>query len=213
MDFESEPYYGRVLVPRAQEFRWSNGGLPRVFDPAFAAAPPDSDAVRALFEGLTEQDPRTLQPIPAVAARWETSPDARVWTFHLRPDARWSNGDPVTAHDFVRSWQRVLLLGDRAPHARLLENIAGTRASDQEENAPSVAPGEGEASAPDEAQSAERATNGVRADGAESTGNTERAGPSPETTSSLSRFQPAMRAPSGSQITPLTPTDATAASK
>ena len=168
MDFESEPYYGRVLVPRAQEFRWSNGGLPRVFDPAFAVAPPDSDAVRALYEGLTEQDPRTLQPLPAVAARWESSPDARVWTFHLRADARWSNGDPVTAHDFVRSWQRVLMLGDRAPHARLLENIAGTRAGEIEESAPAAPESsEGEASA------AEGVENGARSGSAERAGSTE----------------------------------------
>jgi hypothetical protein len=37
-------YYGKVVVPRAQEFRWSDGGLPQTFDPAFAAAPPDTDA-------------------------------------------------------------------------------------------------------------------------------------------------------------------------
>lgn len=53
-------YYGKVLVPRAQEFRWSDGGIPQTFDPAFAAAPPDTDAVRALFEGLTDYDPKTL---------------------------------------------------------------------------------------------------------------------------------------------------------
>ncbi len=55
--FQSEPldaHYGRVIVPRAQEFRWSDGGLPQVFDPALAAAPPDTDAVRAMFEGLTD---------------------------------------------------------------------------------------------------------------------------------------------------------------
>ncbi|HEX8473625.1 MAG TPA: peptide ABC transporter substrate-binding protein [Pyrinomonadaceae bacterium] len=126
--FESErgePFYGRIVVPHAQEFRWSDGGLPRVFDPALAAAPPDTDAVRAMFEGLTDYDPRSLTPVSAVATRWESSPDGRRWTFYLRRDARWSNGDAVTAKDFVRSWQRTLRLGDRAPHARLLENIEG----------------------------------------------------------------------------------------
>ncbi|HEX6732616.1 MAG TPA: hypothetical protein VF074_21540, partial [Pyrinomonadaceae bacterium] len=73
-------YYGKVVVPRSQEFRWSNGGLPQTFDPAFAAAPPDTDAVRALFEGLTDYDSKTLAPVPGVATRWESSPDARVWT-------------------------------------------------------------------------------------------------------------------------------------
>ena len=126
LDHETEQYYGRAVVPRAQEFRWSDGGLPRVFDPALAAVPPDTDAVRAIYEGLTEYDPDTLSPIPGVAARWESSSEGREWTFHLRRDARWSNGEPVTAHDFVQSWQRTLQLGDRAPHARLLKNIEGT---------------------------------------------------------------------------------------
>ncbi|HEV2762318.1 MAG TPA: ABC transporter substrate-binding protein, partial [Pyrinomonadaceae bacterium] len=126
---KGETYYGRVEPPRAQEFRWSNGGLPRVFDPALAAAPPDTDAVRALFEGLTDYDPVSLKPVAAVATRWEASEDKRVWTFQLRRDARWSNGDAVTAKDFVRSWQRTLRLGDRAPHARLLENLEGARSA------------------------------------------------------------------------------------
>ncbi|MFL6208970.1 MAG: peptide ABC transporter substrate-binding protein [Pyrinomonadaceae bacterium] len=127
--FESEDgalYYGQVRVPRRQEFRWSDGGLPQTFDPAIAAAPPDTDAVRALFEGLTDYDPQTLAPVAGVAARWESSADKRIWTFYLRRDARWSNGAPVTAQDFVRSWQRTLRLGDRAPHANLLANIVGS---------------------------------------------------------------------------------------
>src|ERR671939_1887077 len=122
---EGELYYGQVRVPQRQEFRWSDGGLPQTFDPALAAAPPDTDAVRALYEGLTEYDPKTLAPVPGVAARWESSADNLMWTFYLRKDARWSNNDPVTAQDFVRSWQRTLQLGDRAPHVRLLRNIQG----------------------------------------------------------------------------------------
>ncbi|HVG30284.1 MAG TPA: peptide ABC transporter substrate-binding protein [Pyrinomonadaceae bacterium] len=118
-----ETFYGRVVVPRAQEFRWSDGGLPRVFDPARAAAPPDTDAVRALYEGLTDYDPRTLLPVPAAAARWDASKDDSVWTFYLRDDARWSNGESVTAEDYARSWRRTLRLGEDAPHAGLLENL------------------------------------------------------------------------------------------
>lgn len=123
----SEPstYYGKVVTPKAQEFRWSNGGLPQTFDPAFAAAPPDTDAVRALFEGLTDYDPQTLAPVPGVATRWESSNDGRVWTFYLRDNARWSNGDIVTADDFVRSWERTLRIGTLAPHTELLANIEG----------------------------------------------------------------------------------------
>lgn len=127
LDQPVEHYYGRVVAPRTQELRWSDGGLPQVFDPALAAVPPDTDAVRAMFEGLTEYDPKTLAPIPAVASRWESSADNLEWTFHLRRDARWSNGEVVTAHDFVRSWKRTLQLGERAPHARLLKNIQGVQ--------------------------------------------------------------------------------------
>ena len=122
---KGERFFGNVVVPAAQEFRWSDGGLPKVFDPARAAAPPDTDAVRALYEGLTDYEPGSLRPAPAVASRWETAEGGRRWTFHLREGARWTNGDPVTAQDFVRSWQRTLRLGERAPHAALLSNIEG----------------------------------------------------------------------------------------
>lgn len=124
---KGERFYGRVSVPAAQEFRWSDGGLPKVFDPARAAAPPDTDVVRALYEGLTDYEPGTLRPVPAVASRWESAEGGRRWTFHLREGARWTNGDPVTAGDFVRSWRRTLLLGERAPHADLLSNIEGAQ--------------------------------------------------------------------------------------
>lgn len=128
---EPSTYYGAVVAPRVQEFRWSDGGLPQTFDPAFAAAPPDTDAVRALFEGLTDYDPRTLSPVPGVATRWESSSDGRVWTFYLRDNARWSNGERVTANDFVRSWERTLKIGPLAPHTELLSNIEGATASAQ----------------------------------------------------------------------------------
>ena len=126
LDNPVEPFYGKVIVPNAQQFNWSNGGLPRTFDPAFAAAPPDTDLVRAIFEGLTDYDPKTLSPVPAVATRWEPSNGGRTWTFHLRRDAQWSNGEPVTAQDFVRSWQRIVRIGDLAPHTNLLQNIEGS---------------------------------------------------------------------------------------
>ncbi|MGH9969894.1 MAG: peptide ABC transporter substrate-binding protein [Pyrinomonadaceae bacterium] len=125
MNESYEPYYGRVVVRRTQNFRWFDGGLPQTFDPAFAAAPPDTDLVRAIFEGLTDYDPRTLAPVPAVATRWESSHEGRTWTFYLREDARWSNGEAVTAKDFVDSWRRTMKIGDLAPHTDLLSNIEG----------------------------------------------------------------------------------------
>jgi len=122
-----QPYYGRVVVRGSQDFRWSDGGLPQTFDPAYAAAPPDTDLVRAIFEGLTDYDPRTLAPVPAVATSWESPDEGRTWTFHLREDARWSNGEVVTAKDFVDSWQRTAKIGDLAPHTNLLSNIRGAK--------------------------------------------------------------------------------------
>jgi ABC-type oligopeptide transport system substrate-binding subunit len=142
LDEKVEPFYGRVVVPRAQEFHWSDGGLPQNFDPAFAAAPPDTDLVRAIFEGLTDYDPGTLTPVPAVATRWEPSSGGRVWTFYLRDDARWSNGDLVTAADFVRSWRRTMRIGELAPHTELLANIEGANiaTSDSGNVSPMTAP-------------------------------------------------------------------------
>jgi oligopeptide transport system substrate-binding protein len=59
-------------------------------------------------EGLYGPDPQTFRPVPAGATGYELSDDKKVWTFHLRPGARWSNGDPVTSRDYVFSWRRML---------------------------------------------------------------------------------------------------------
>ena len=122
---EPEPFFAQTVPPKAQEFRWGNGRLPKSFDPALAAAPPETDVVRALYEGLTETDPLTLIEIPGVAESWTASEDFRVWTFKLRKNAKWSNGKPVTAGDFVRAWRRLVKLGDKTAHRNLLSNIAG----------------------------------------------------------------------------------------
>jgi oligopeptide transport system substrate-binding protein len=122
---KTEPYYSGTSPTRKQEFRWSNGKSPKSMDPARAVAPPETDLVRAVFEGLTDVDSRTLTEKPAAAENWTVSEDARTWTFRLRANARWSNGKPVTAHDFVRSWKRLGELGDAVAHRDLLKNIVG----------------------------------------------------------------------------------------
>lgn len=111
--------------PEKQEFRWSNGKMPKSFDPARAAAPPETDIVRAIFEGLTEIETKTLKATPAVAESFSASDDNKTWTFNLRKEARWSNGEPVTAEDFVRSWTRLAKRGDQTAHHKLLNNIVG----------------------------------------------------------------------------------------
>jgi oligopeptide transport system substrate-binding protein len=64
--------------------------------------------ILSLWEPLVECDPLTNQPQPAAAEGWAWSPDHLALTLHLRADARWSNGDPVTSHDFVRGWLQLL---------------------------------------------------------------------------------------------------------
>ena len=122
---KTEPYYSGTTPTRKQEFRWSNGKIPKSMDPARAIVPPETDLVRAVYEGLTELDAKTLKEKPAAAESWTASDDFRTWTFRLRADARWSNGKPVTAQDFVRSWKRLGELGDAVTHRDLLKNIVG----------------------------------------------------------------------------------------
>jgi oligopeptide transport system substrate-binding protein len=121
----SDPFYGNTAPPPAGEFRWANGELPKTFDPAFAKSPSETQAVRAIYEGLTEWDAKTLHPIPAAAESWEASEDNRTWTFHLRHNALWSNGEKVKAEDFVRSWKRLAEMGEKTPHSELLSNLVG----------------------------------------------------------------------------------------
>ncbi len=79
----------------------------------------------ALFEGLTALDERTSQPVPAAAARWDTSPAGLTWPFHLRPGLRWSAGTPLTAEDFVWSLRRALSPALASEYAYVLYPIRG----------------------------------------------------------------------------------------
>ncbi len=85
-----------------------NGAEVQYLDPHIAGGQIDHNVLSALYEGLVTLDEETLQPRPGTAARWEISPDGRVYTFHLRPDAKWSNGDPLTTRDFLYSFRRAL---------------------------------------------------------------------------------------------------------
>lgn len=89
-------------------------------DPQLSTVANDYAALHALFEGLVAEDPVDLHPVPGVAERWDISPDGLRYTFHLRADARWSNGDPVTAHDFVASYKRILTAALAASYASML---------------------------------------------------------------------------------------------
>jgi len=151
---EPSPFYAESKPPAVQELRWSNGPRPKTLDPARASVAPETDITRGLYEGLTEIDPRSLAEIPAAAESWSHDGEFRVWTFRLRENARWSNGQDVTAKDFITSWRRAVELGAKAPNRHLLRNIVGLSGTETKDSGVdfdrSEAAALGEPSAPDE---------------------------------------------------------------
>ena len=117
----------RTAIPRS-DFAFCNQAEPSSLDPAISTGVPAARLSRALFEGLTRLDPSTNQALPGVAERWTTSPDGLTWDFHLRDNARWSNGDEVTASDFEYSLRRVLAPSTASRNAYLLWCIDGAEA-------------------------------------------------------------------------------------
>ncbi len=103
-----------------------NGAEPETLDPALIVGQPEGRIANALFEGLTSFGPDG-RPIPGVAESWEISPDGLTYTFALRENARWSNGDAVTAHDFTGSWQRTLTPATGSDYASQLYFIRNAR--------------------------------------------------------------------------------------
>jgi oligopeptide transport system substrate-binding protein len=106
----AEPYFGATRRPHADPttFYVNNYSEPESIDPGLAHDGASSVMVLQLFEGLTSKDPRDGHLIQGVATRWDQSDDNRRFRFYLRPDARWSDGERVTAHDFEFAWKRVL---------------------------------------------------------------------------------------------------------
>ncbi len=115
-------------TPSTQTLRVSQRNEPADLDPATASLPDELFIIRALGEGLVAPSPNQAAPHPAAAESWEISPDQRTYTFHLRRDARWSNGEPVTSADFLASYQRVLSPATAAPKAPLLFMVKNARA-------------------------------------------------------------------------------------
>ena len=124
-----EPLPAPPDVPLAerQALVFTNHAEPQSLDPALMTGVPEMTIALGLFEGLTGLHPRTLQPVPGAAERWEVSPDGRSYVFHLRR-AQWSNGDPVRAGDFVFAWRRALAPATAAEYAYMLFCIDGARA-------------------------------------------------------------------------------------
>ena len=84
--------------------------------------------LRALFEGLAVKNPYTLEPEPGVASSWDISEDGRVIIFHINPAAVWSNGEPMTANDYVWSWRRLLTPTLGAEYAYMLFPVKNAEA-------------------------------------------------------------------------------------
>ncbi len=113
---------------RAQILHRGIGSEVSDLDPQLAANIAENDIASALFEGLVTEDPVDLHPVPGVAESWEISPDQLTYLFHLRAGAKWSNGTPVTAQDFVGSWRRILTPALGAANADLLHVLQGAEA-------------------------------------------------------------------------------------
>jgi oligopeptide transport system substrate-binding protein len=100
------------------------GGEPSTLDPVAAADNFSFEVLRDLFEGLTTDGPNG-EVVPGVAASWTVSQDGKQYSFQLRRDARWSNGNPILAQDFVNAWRRVVDPAQASPVADDLRVIAG----------------------------------------------------------------------------------------
>ena len=109
------------------ELVFINGAEPELLDPALITAQATSRVAYALFEGLVIFD-QEAKVQPGVAEGWDVSPDFLEYTFHLRPNACWSNGESVTSADFVYAWRRALLPETGAEYASQFYPIANAEA-------------------------------------------------------------------------------------
>lgn len=101
-------YFGTTVPLHPPDEIWINNGQePEWIDPGKCADAAGGEIILNIFSGLTEVHPQTLEPRPDVATHWDISEDGKEYTFYLRRTG-WSDGTPVTAHDFKWSWLRVL---------------------------------------------------------------------------------------------------------
>src|SRR5579871_3868903 len=108
-------------------FRMNLGAEPPSLDPARISDLYSANVELNLMQGLTRFD-QSSHAEPAIASHWEISPDKLTYTFHLRPDARWSDGKPVTSHDFLYAWQRALNPATGSDYAFFLFTIKNAKA-------------------------------------------------------------------------------------
>jgi ABC-type oligopeptide transport system substrate-binding subunit len=101
-------FFGKTEPPRENILRYVSGSEPETIDPQIPNLQNEARICLALYEGLAEYDPKTSEAIPALAENWEVNKDSSEFVFHLRHDGRFSNGDLITARDFVYTIRRGL---------------------------------------------------------------------------------------------------------
>jgi len=120
-----------------QILRKGNGPEPQSLDPHQSQGVSASNILRDLYEGLISEAPNG-ELIPGVAKRWQIDESGTHYTFYLREQAKWSNGDPVTAHDFVYSWRRIVNPQTGSAYAQTLAPILNANAIIQGEKDPTT---------------------------------------------------------------------------
>jgi oligopeptide transport system substrate-binding protein len=120
------------IANRDQILIFGNKSEPQDLDPHVVQGVTEHNLIAALLEGLVAEHPETLMPVPGMAERWDISPDGLVYTFYLR-DAKWSNGEPVTASDFIRSYRRILTPTLGSLYSYMLHPIKNAKAFNEGE--------------------------------------------------------------------------------
>ena len=110
-----------------QIFHYGNGSEPQGLDPHIVTGVPEHHILIALCEGLTSSNPKGGEPLPGMAESWTLSDDGKVYTFKINKNAKWSNGDSVTAEDFVWSWKRVLTPSLGSQYTDMLYYVEGAK--------------------------------------------------------------------------------------
>jgi len=97
-------------------------------NPQLSSYSSEAQILSGLYEGLFSYDPLSLEPIPALASSYKISRDKKTWTFNIRKNARFANGDPISAQSFYDSWLKLIDPNTNAPFASLLDCIEGVQA-------------------------------------------------------------------------------------
>lgn len=110
-------------------FRYAVNTLPTTLDPTKGQSIGDNEIQHAITEGLTRNTAGDVKP--GIAESWDESEDGLTYTFHLRKDAKWSDGEPITAADFEYSWKRLVNPETASPYAFIGDCLKNGQAIEQ----------------------------------------------------------------------------------